>query len=123
MFELFPVSYRVRANSMHIGQRGLFLNQSLNSLIVGIITENGLKGRVIHNGVTQKDYDGGQYDLSTFMTGYTYDKWNISDMEYVGNYRTYTSIDGYLEFLNFASYEQIKAYFKTKELLKNNKII
>lgn len=122
MFDLFPVSYQARHNGFHIGQRGLFYDASLNTLIIGAVTESGLKGRVIHNGRTQKDYDEGRY-FAAWSVGYSYDRWDMHSMEYVGTYRNYTSLSGYLEFLEPASYAQIKAYFKTKELLKDNKTI
>lgn len=105
------------------GQYGLWYDAGLNTLIVGFIDENhSLKGRVLHNGVTQKDIDEGRY-FAAWSTGYTYDNWDIHVMVYVGRYRNYSGLYGYLEFLEDATYEQIKAYFKVQELLKDiNKI-
>lgn len=110
-------------NGFKEGQYGLWYDTSLNTLIVGFIDENhSLKGRVLHNGRTQKDIDEGRY-FAAWSTGYTYDNWDMHDMEYVGRYRNYSNIYGYLEFLENASYSQIKAYLKVQELLKDiNKI-
>ena len=119
MLDLYPVTHQARVNDMKIGQRGLFLTD-LGTLFVGIITESGLKGRVIHSGLTQKMYDEGRYHSGgPYSEGYTYHQWSMHDCEYVGNYRTYNSLTGYLEFLESASYDQIKAYFKTKELFED----
>ena len=122
MFDLYPISVQVQANNMFVGQRGLFYDRSLKTLIVGVIKETGLRGRVIHNGMTQKDCDEGRY-FSAWNIGYTYDRWCIHDLEYVGTYRTYTSLSGYLEFIETASYDQLKDYFSAKELLKDIKRI
>jgi len=120
--ELFPQSYALRANSFKLKQFGLWYDRSV-TLLVGFIDDNGfLKGRVKHNGTTQKDCDEGRY-FSAWNTGYTYDRWDLHDVEYVGTLRNYTSLAGYLEFLETATYDQMKAYFKTKELLIDAKII
>lgn len=121
MLDLYPVTHQAMVNDMKIGQRGLFLTD-LNTLFVGVIKENGLKGRVIHSGLTQKMCDEGRYfSGGPFNEGYTYDRWSMHECEYVGNYRTYESLAGYLEFLETADIDQIKAYFKTKELLNDIK--
>lgn len=122
MFDFYPVSVQVQINNMSIGQRGLFYDRGLKTLIIGVIKETGLRGRVIHNGLTQKDYNEGRY-FSAWNIGYTYDKWCIHDLEYVGTYRAYTSLSGYLEFIETASYDQLKDYFSAKELLKDIKKI
>lgn len=121
MLDLYPVTHQARVNEMKIGQRGLFLTD-LGTLFVGIITESGLKGRVIHSGLTQKMCDEGRYHSGgPFRKGYTYDRWSMHECEYVGTYRTYESLSGFLEFIDTASNDQIQAYFKTKELFKDIK--
>ena len=121
MMDLYPVTHQAMVNNMHIGQRGLFLTD-LGTLLIGIITESGLKGKVIHSGLTQKMCDEGRYHAGgPYSEGYTYNKWCMHEAEYVGNYRTYESLAGYLEFLETASEDQIKAYFKTKELFADIK--
>jgi hypothetical protein len=122
MMDIYPVTHQAQVNQMKIGQFGLFLTD-LGTLFVGVITESGLKGRVIHSGLTQAMCDDGLYHSGgPFREGYTYDRWSMHECEYVGRLRTYESFDGYMEFLDAATYDQIKAYFKTKELLNDNKL-
>jgi len=122
-FDLFSNIIVAEWNGFKKGQYGLWYDESLNTLIVGFIDEDYcLRGRVLHNGRTQKACDEGRY-FAAWSIGYTYNNWDMHDMTYVGRYRNYSGLYGYLEFLEPATLEQIKAYFKVKELLKDiNKI-
>lgn len=122
-FDIFSNIIIAEWNGFKPGQYGLWYDASLNTLIVGFLDEDCcLRGRVIHNGPTQKDIDEGRY-FAAWSIGYTYNNWDLHEMEYVGRYRNYSGLYGYLEFIEGATYEQIKAYFKVKELLKDiNKI-
>ena len=84
---------------------GLYYSTRLNILMVGRFIDWGLRGRVISNSIDD-------YFSTSFMVGYSYDCWDRSEFTYLGTYRTFTTLNGYLAFLDRASYEDIKAYFK-----------
>lgn len=93
------------------GNIGLYYSPSLDLLIVGIRIDYRLKGRVISN---NSCLDGGSWLMSSFMVGYTYRDWRGDGFSYLGTYRTFTTLDGYLDFINRADYDDLKAYFKSK---------
>ncbi len=121
-YDLFPDEFVARYNGFKEGQSGFFYDPYLKSLIVGKIVNHKLKGRVIHNGVTQKDIDQGRY-LAAWRNGYTYGDWDKHGMFYVGRLRNYTSLSGYMEILETFDVESATNYFKVKELLLDNKLI
>jgi hypothetical protein len=121
-YDLFPDDFVAKYNGFKEGQSGLFYDPSLKCLIVGKISDYKLKGRVVHNGLTQKDIDDGRY-FYAFSTGYSYGDWCKHDMFYAGKLRNYTSLAGYLEYIEKADLEAIKIYFKVKDLLLDNKSI
>lgn len=90
---------------------------------MGHITETGLSGRVIHTGIIQKDIDKGYSSMVAFGYGYTYDMWCMHDVEVVGKLINYTSVYEYINFLNTATNEQIKMYFKAERLLKDTNLL
>ena len=121
-YDLFPDEFVVRCNGFREGQSGFFYDPYLKTLIIGKIYNHKLKGRVIHNGVTQKSIDEGRY-FSAWSNGYTYGDWDKHDMFYAGRLRNYTSLSGYMEILEKFDLESAKIYFKVKELLIDNKLI
>ena len=121
-YDLFPDEFVARYNGFIEGQSGFFYDPYLKTLIIGKIYNHKLKGRVIHNGVTQKSIDEGRY-FSAWSNGYTYGDWDKHDMFYAGRLRNYTSLSGYMEILETFDLESAKIYFKVKELLIDNKLI
>ena len=121
-YDLFPDEFVARYNGFGEGQSGFFYDPYLKTLIIGKIYNHKLKGRVIHNGVTQKSIDEGRY-FSAWSNGYTYGDWDKHDMFYAGRLRNYTSLSGYMEILEKFDLESAKIYFKVKELLIDNKLI
>ena len=121
-YDLFPDEFVARYNGFGEGQSGFFYDPYLKTLIIGKIYNHKLKGRVIHNGVTQKSIDEGRY-FSAWSNGYTYGDWDKHDMFYAGRLRNYTSLSGYMEILETFVLESAKIYFKVKELLIDNKLI
>lgn len=117
-YDFYPVKTQATFNNMYIGQRGLFFNRSTKLLLVGIITKTGLRGRVIHTGVTQDEIDKGYRPVISFGWGYTYDMWDMHEFKYIGRLRNYTSINGYLEYIKNANYNQLKDYFEAERLIK-----
>ena len=117
-FDFYPPEVVCRFLGMRESQIGYFYDDKLKTLIVGRIKDGKLKGRVIHNGRTQKDFDEGRY-FSAWSMGYSYSDWDKHDFIYVGKKINYTSLKGYFKFIDQANLESIKAYFKAKELLKD----
>lgn len=97
------------------GDTGLYYSQSLDLLIVGMRVDWHLKGRVISN---NSCLDGGSWILSSFPVGYTYKNWGGDEFTYLGTYRTFITLDGYLSFIDRADYDDLKAYFKAKPHIK-----
>lgn len=97
------------------GDIGLYYSPILELLMIGRISDYRLIGRVISNSNCLEDC----YMMSSFMVGYSYKSWDKSDFYYMGTYRTFTTLEGYLNFLNDADYDSIKAYFKAKPHVQN----
>jgi hypothetical protein len=54
-----------------------------------------------------------------YRVGYSYDKWDIHEMEYVGKLRNYSTHAGFMEFLDtFETVDDVKNYFTVKEMIK-----
>lgn len=121
-WDFYPSDVVCRFLGFRESQFGYFYDSKLRTLIIGRIKDGCLKGRVIHNGRTQKDVDEGRY-FSTWSNGYAYSDWEKHDFVYAGKKIAYTTLSGYLDFIHSADLESIKGYFKTKELLKDIKEI
>lgn len=67
-----------------------------------------LVGRVIGHTI-DREYFG----FHAYNVGYEYHDWQ--DGYYLGRYTTFSTLKGYLEFLDRADYDTIKAYFKCKK--------
>lgn len=52
------------------------------------------------------------YGFHAYSVGYEYSDWEPGI--YLGRYTTFSSLNGYMDFLNKSNYETIKAYFKCK---------
>ncbi len=99
-------------------KRGYFFDGT--TLLVGYIGGGDsvyckfLSGRVIYS----KCFCGG---LRPWRIGYSYDNWDWRDFEYIPSY-AFRGLNGYLKFINEATYEQIKYYFKLKDLIQGKNI-
>src|SRR5690554_1781580 len=98
-------------------KRGYFFDGS--TLLIGIISGGEsayckqLSGKVIYS----KPFEGSCF-TRPWRVGYSYDNWDFRDFEYIPAYAFSKGLRGYLNFLEQASYEEIKAYFAIKELSK-----
>lgn len=54
------------------------------------------------------------HHLRAFHPGYKYDGWSRGNMIYMGKTRNYVTYDGYREFLDWSTNEQIVTYLKIK---------
>ena len=85
------------------------------NLLIGAIRGDGsiyckhLLGRVI--------YSKPLYFTRSWNHGYSYDNWNWYDFEFIPT-NAFNGLDGYLAFIENANYEEIKAYFKLKDLME-----
>lgn len=123
MYSIMPTSYDLRINGFEIGNYGYFYDSNFETLLIGYIDKSGsLVGRVVHNGLTQKKIYEGRY-FAAWNNGYSYTNWDKSEFEYVGKLNAYIDTYAYLDFIETASYDQIRAYFEAKELLIDNKKI
>lgn len=103
LFNLFEVEIK----DLRIGQFGLWYDNYFDMILIGYLDKNYLlNAKVLYS------------NNCAWNVGYSYDRWDMSSIEYVGRYINYTSLYGYLEFINNASYNQIISYFKSKEILK-----
>ena len=99
-------------------KRGYFFDGT--TLLIGYIGGGDsvyckfLSGRVIYS----KPFFSGS---RPWRIGYSYDNWDWSDFEYIPGY-AFRGLDGYLKFIENATYEQIKAFFKLKDLVKEENI-
>ncbi len=86
------------------------------TLLIGFIRGEGsvyfkyLSGRVI--------YSKPLYFTRSWNHGYAYDNWNWNDFEFIPT-NAFNGLDGYLSFLDGANIDEIKAYFKLKEIMKS----
>ena len=98
-------------------QPGIYYNPELETIIIGYLKpakyRDQLNGRVIgHTGRSAEDYF-----FRAYNTGYEYNDW--TGFIYIGRYTTFTTLNGYLNFLNQATTEQIESYFKIKSVVES----
>lgn len=86
---------------------GLYYIPENDLVIIGFknLNSHTITGRVICN---LKE----NYLYHTFSVGYKYNNWTGT---YIGRLAAYSTLKGYLDFINLASYNQIKMYFKVKK--------
>ncbi len=116
MYDLYPDYIVCDFKGFKEGDLGLYYNKHLKLLLAGRILNHKLIGRVIHDGLTKKDIDEGRY-FRAFRIGYTYGDWDKYDFIYLGHVTNYTTLTGYLNFINTRSNKEIEAYFKAKPLV------
>ena len=84
----------------------------------GIFNKGMLKHKLIINYLNRElsklylkyeDY----YGFHAYSVGYEYSDWEPGI--YLGRYTTFSSLNGYMDFINKSDYETIKAYFKCKK--------
>jgi hypothetical protein len=92
---------------------GYYYSDELKTLIIGFEDSKGrLHGKVLGN-----TFEGDLGNmLAPFSYGYRYNSWHEGFI-YVGKLTTYTTLKGYFDFLDIADYEQIKAYFLSKQII------
>jgi hypothetical protein len=73
-----------------------------------------LSGKVI--------YDKPVWFSRTWRHGYKYDNWDFSNFEFIP-YDTFKNLETYLKFIEKATYNEIKMYFKLKEVMKSEDFI
>lgn len=89
---------------------GYYYSESIKTLIMGFEDKKGrLHGKVIGD-TFENPY------FRPFNYGYSYTSWHEGFI-YVGKLTAYTTLNGYLNFLDESNYEQIKAYFLVKPLV------
>jgi len=89
---------------------GYYYSDELKTLIIGFEDGKGrLHGKVLGN-TFENDY------CVPFGYGYKYNCWHEGFI-FVGKLTTYTTLKGYLDFLDMADYKQIKAYFLSKKII------
>jgi len=91
---------------------GYYYSDELKTLIIGFKDKKGrLHGKVLGN-----NFEDGLEICVPFSYGYRYNSWHEGFI-YVGRLSTYTTLKGYFDFLDIADYEQIKAYFLSKQII------
>lgn len=89
---------------------GYYYSESIKTLIMGFEDKKGrLHGKVIGDTFQNPMF-------VPFSYGYSYNSWHEGFI-YVGKLTAYTTLNGYLNFLDESNYEQIKAYFLVKPLV------
>lgn len=89
---------------------GYYYSSSIKTLIIGFIDNRGkLNGSVIGNTFSDEYF-------ASFRYGYKYNSWS-EGFVYVGRLTTYTTLNGYMSFLEKASHEQIEGYFLSKSIV------
>ena len=73
-----------------------------------------LSGKVI--------YDKPIFSSTTWRIGYKYNNWNWSEFEFIP-YDTFKNLETYLKFIEKATYDEIKMYFKLKEVMQSEDFI
>lgn len=100
-------------------KRGYFFDGT--TLLIGFIGGGEsvyckhLSGRVIYS---EPFFSG----FRPWNIGYTYDNWDWSQFEHIPSY-AFRGLEGYLKFIQTATYEEIKAYFKLKDLIKDKGVV
>ncbi len=91
------------------------------NLLVGEISGEGsayfktLSGKVIYS---KPMYGFGR----TWSTGYKYDKWEWRDFEFIP-YNIFSGLENYLSFIKDATYDELKMYFKLKDIMSTDDFI
>jgi hypothetical protein len=99
-------------------KRGYFFDGS--TLLLGYIGGGRsiygkhLSGKVI--------YDKPLYFSRTWRHGYKYDNWDWRSFEFIP-YDVFKNIETYLKFIEKANYDEIKMYFKLKEVMLSEDFI
>jgi hypothetical protein len=89
---------------------GYYYSSSIKTLILGYKDKRGsLHGKVIGDTFKSKSFRPFEY-------GYKYNSW-YEGFIYVGKLIDYTTINGYLNFLNNSSNKQIEKYLLVKHLV------
>jgi hypothetical protein len=92
---------------------GYYYSDEIKTLIIGFEDEKGrLHGKVLGN-TFESDYAN---DFAPFRYGYRYNSWH-EGFTYVGRLSAYTTLKGYLDFLDNSNYKQIKSYFLVKNII------
>lgn len=95
-------------------QFGYYYSERLKTLIIGYLKPrpygNDLVGKVIGHSIPPPSWG------HTYNYGYTYSCW-IEGFVYVGRLTTYTTLEGYLDFLKESDTRQIEGYFKSKSIV------
>lgn len=85
------------------------------TLLIGAIRGNGsiyckyLSGKVI--------YSKPLYFTRSWNHGYKYDNWDWNPFEFIPT-TAFSGLKGYLDFIDGANFDEIKAYFKLKDLME-----
>ena len=75
-----------------------------------------LSGRVLYSAPFCGSY------MRAWSTGYSYDNWDWRDFDFIPH-TAFSGLAGYLDFIETATMEQLKAYFKIKDLMKTEDFI
>jgi|688.fasta_scaffold971249_1 hypothetical protein len=99
-------------------KRGYFFDGY--NLLIGYIGGDGsiyfkyLSGKVI--------YSKPLYFSRTWMHGYKYNNWDFNDFEFIP-YNVFKDLKSYLSFIETANFNEIKMFFKLKDLMKTKDFI
>lgn len=99
-------------------KRGYFFDGT--TLLIGYIGGGdsvyckSLSGRVVYSKIFMSEF-------RLWRIGYSYDNWDWVDFEYIPSC-AFRGLEGYLKFIKEATYDEIKSYFRLKELLIDEKI-
>lgn len=67
-------------------------------------------------------YDKPIWFSRTWRLGYKHDNWDWSEFEFIP-YDTFKNLETYLKFIEKATYDEIKMYFKLKEVMQSEDFI
>lgn len=91
---------------------GIYYSEEQDTILIGYKIpgqyRDKLVGRVIGHAKRPGDYFWNAYSV-----GYEYSDWD-NGFRYIGRYTTFTTLKGYMSFLDRADYDLIKSYFKIK---------
>lgn len=63
------------------------------------------------------------YFTRSWNHGYYYSNWDWNEYEYIPTSALIGGLQGYLDFIQSATYEQLKAYFKLKDLMQTEDFV
>lgn len=92
-------------------EKGVYIHNSLkNTILIGYFnTQNRLSNTVVGVVVLSPVF-------SSIRMGYKYDKWHVnSEIDFVAPIDAFLTHDGYMKFIEHASYQQISSFFKVKD--------